>query len=127
MTAGNAHGPNARGLDAPQDLRGNVLVIGFGRIGQIASQAPPARAFDRQHALALVQAGVDDVIRETFDSALGRRAALAPGATPDEADALTADVRHRDAERHALETSGDRFAGRALLLGNVEHVAPPSH
>ena len=38
--------PEAKSLDgveAPQDLRGNVLIIGFGRVGQIASQGPLAR------------------------------------------------------------------------------------
>ena len=194
----------AQGLDTPENLRGSVLVIGFGRVGQIASQAPllmgasmsiidtdavlirafekhfanlkvyygdgarpeilhaagaaqarvimvcvndkevtnrivttvqhdcpqsklVVRAFDRQHAIDLVKMGVDDVIRETFDSALsvGHHAVRALGATEDEADALTAEVRRRDAERYALETTGDRFAGRAMLLGNVAHVPPP--
>lgn len=30
--------PSAEGLEAPQDLSGNVLLIGFGRVGQIVSQ-----------------------------------------------------------------------------------------
>ena len=31
------------GVERPHDLHGNVLIIGFGRVGQIASQAPLAR------------------------------------------------------------------------------------
>jgi hypothetical protein len=31
------------GVEAPQDLQGNVLIIGFGRVGQIASQGPLAK------------------------------------------------------------------------------------
>ncbi|MNH45396.1 hypothetical protein D3C79_1078250 [compost metagenome] len=47
---------------------------------------------------------------------------LALGATEDEADAITAQVRIRDAERFELETSGGIFAGRALLLGNIDRI-----
>lgn len=190
------------GVEAPQDLQGNVLIIGFGRVGQIASQGPLAkgatlsiidndpdviqnaapygfkvyygdgarldvlhaagaqharailicvndgaaatrivenvrracpqtqvivRAFDREHALELVQRDADHVVRETFESALvmGRRAVLALGATDQEADALIDEVRARDAERFALETAGGTFAGRALVLGNIERIDPP--
>ncbi|MCA0175874.1 MAG: monovalent cation:proton antiporter-2 (CPA2) family protein [Proteobacteria bacterium] len=31
--------PDVSGLEAPEDLKGNVLVIGFGRMGQISTQA----------------------------------------------------------------------------------------
>ncbi len=192
------------GVEAPQDLRGNVLIIGFGRVGQIASQGPLARgaelsiidndpdvvrnaarygfkvyfgdgaradvlraagarharvilvcvddqaaatrivenarrecprtrlvvrAFDREHALALVRLDADHVIRETFEAAMlmGRQAVLALGATDQEADDLDAEVRGRDTERFALETAGGTFAGRALLLGNIERIDPPRH
>ncbi len=174
------------GVEAPQDLQGNALIIGFGRVGQIASQGPLARgaelsiidndpdvvrnaarygfkvyfgdgarvilvcvddqaaatrivenarrecphtrlvmrAFDREHALALVRLDADYVVRETFEAALlmGRHAVLALGATDQEAE-----VRGRDTERFALETAGGTFAGRALLLGNIERIDPPRH
>ena len=190
------------GVEAPHDLTSSVLVIGFGRVGQIASQGPLARgaelsiidndpdmirgatpygfkvhygdgaradvlhaagahlaqailvcvddkaaatrivenarrecpqsrlivrAFDREHALELVKLGADTVIRETFESALqmGRAATQALGASDLEADELTDEVRRRDAERFALETAGGLFAGRALVLGNVDYIAPP--
>ena len=192
------------GVEAPRNLQGEVLIIGFGRVGQIASQAPLAkgaqlsiidndpdvirnarpygfkvyygdgaradvlhaagahharaiivcvndqdaatrivenarrecpqsklivRAFDRQHALALVQHDADVVVRETFESALrmGHQTALALGASDLEADELTAAVRARDAERFATETAGGTFAGRALLLGNIDYIEPPHH
>lgn len=85
------------------------------------------RAFDREHALELVKLGADTVIRETFESALqmGRAATQALGASDLEADELTDEVRRRDAERFALETAGGLFAGRALVLGNVDYIAPP--
>jgi glutathione-regulated potassium-efflux system ancillary protein KefC/glutathione-regulated potassium-efflux system protein KefB len=192
------------GVETAHELRGNVLVIGFGRVGQIASQAPLARgaqlsiidnstdmirgaepygfkvyygdgartdvlhaagahhaqaivvcvddkatttrivenikrecpqsqlvvrAFDRQHALELLRLGADTVVRETFESALlmGRAAALALGATELEADDLTERVRALDAERLALESAGGDFAGRALVMGNIDYIAPPRH
>ncbi|WP_423454072.1 monovalent cation:proton antiporter-2 (CPA2) family protein [Ottowia sp. VDI28] len=192
------------GVEEPHDLQGNVLIIGFGRVGQIASQGPLAkgatisiidndpdvirnaalygfkvyfgdgaradvlhaagaehvgvilvcvndkaaatrivenarhecpqaklvvRAFDREHALELVQADADYVVRETFESALqmGRQAVLALGATDEEAKELESQVRSRDTERFALETAGGTFAGRALLLGNIERIDPPRH
>jgi glutathione-regulated potassium-efflux system protein KefB len=190
------------GVERPHDLHGNVLIIGFGRVGQIASQAPLARgaqitiidhdpdviraaepygfkiyygdgaradvlhaagathaaaivicvddphaatrivenarrecpgvkliarAIDRQHALELVKANVDFQMRETFDCGLrlGREAVRVLGATEQEADEISDGVRQRDAERFALEVAGKPFAGRALLLGNIDHVAPP--
>lgn len=192
------------GVEAAHNLHGNVLIIGFGRVGQIASQAPLAqgaklsiididpeviravepygfkvyygdgarsdilhaagahharaiiicvddkkaatrivesarrncpnvkllvRAFDREHALELVKHDADYVVRETFESALllGRQALLAIGASEMEADVLVEQVRNRDAERFALETSGGLFAGRALVLGNIERIDPPKH
>lgn len=201
---GRADAVRLDGVEAPRDLQGNVLIIGFGRVGQIATQGPLAkgaqlsiidndpdviraaepygfkvyygdgaradvlraagahraraivvcvndkdaatrivenarrecpqvklivRAFDREHALELVQKDADHVVRETLESALlmGRQAVLALGATEDEADALTEQVRSRDAERFALETAGATFAGRALVLGNIERIDPPRH
>ncbi|RCW68192.1 monovalent cation:proton antiporter-2 (CPA2) family protein [Pseudorhodoferax soli] len=195
-------GPRAtvsmEGAEAAQDRQASVLVIGFGRVGQIASQGVVARgasltvidndtqvirdaqsylgfkvyygdgaradvlhaagahsasailvcvddkaaatriaesakaecpharvlvrAFDREHALDLVKAGgADYVVRETFESAmlLGREAVLATGATPEEADAVMADLRRLDGERFDLEVAGDAFAGRALVLGHL--------
>lgn len=198
-----AEAPSLDGVDTPHDLHGNVLIIGFGRVGQIASQAPLARgatlsvidldteviqtaarylnfkvyygdgarpevlhaagahhadviivcvdkpeaatriaenvrsqcpnarlvvrAFDREHALALVKMDVDTVVRETFDAALrmGHEAVRAMGASDIEAQEITEDVRRRDAERFALEIAGKPFAGRALVLGNIDHIEPP--
>src|SRR5690606_13618327 len=87
------------------------------------------RAYDRQHALELVQHDADHVVRETFESALlmSRQAVLALGATDDEANDVLDQMRDRDAERFALETAGGTFAGRALVLGNIERIDPPRH
>lgn len=79
-----------------------------------------ARAFDREHALALVKAGADFQIRETLESAfvLGREALLTLGDDPDVVDEVMASFRGRDMERFEMECVGGIFAGRDLLLGN---------
>lgn len=192
--------PSMEGVDAARDLRGSVLLIGFGRVGQIVSQpllarghslsiidtdaqairdagefgfkvwygdgtrldilhaagagearliiaaaGDPAavtkiaelakhefplvpvlaRAFDRQHALELVKAGVDFQIRETFESALvlGREALLRLGDSPDAVAELIDDIRGRDMERFAMECVGGIHAGRDMLHGNAKDPA----
>jgi glutathione-regulated potassium-efflux system protein KefB len=189
------------GVEEAQDLHGSVLVIGFGRFGQVASQSLLARgidvsiidtdtemirsaaefgfkvyygdgtrldvlhaagasearailvcvdkrdvadrivdivktdfpwakllvrSYDREHALKLVAAGVDVQIRETFESALlfGETALRELGVSQDEAAETAADIRRRDAERFALETTGGLLAGRDLLHGNAPKPVP---
>lgn len=79
-----------------------------------------ARAFDRQHALALVKAGVDWQLRETFESALamGREALVRLGDAPDDADGLMADIRGRDVTRFQMECVDGLRAGTVMLHGN---------
>lgn len=187
--------PSLEGIEAAKDLRARVLMIGFGRMGQIISQpliarghsisiveidpqtirdadefgfkiwygdgarldilhaagaaeasliiAVPgdkaattrivemikhefplvpviARAFDREHALELVEVGVDFQIRETLESAfaLGREALAHLGDDPAEIDEVMDEIRGRDSERFAMECVGGIFAGRDLLLSN---------
>ena len=84
------------------------------------------RSFDRGHALELVEAGVDFQIRETFESALefGEAALRELGVPDDEAAETAEDIRRRDAERFALETTGGLLAGRDLLHGNAPKPVP---
>ncbi len=79
-----------------------------------------ARAFDREHARELVEAGADYQLRETLESAfaLGREALLQLGDDPDEVNEVMAEIRGRDMERFEMECVGGIFAGRDLLLGN---------
>jgi glutathione-regulated potassium-efflux system protein KefB len=199
-----ATAPSAANAEAPNGLRGNVLVIGFGRVGQIASQfffarghevsiidndvemieaarefdfkvyygdgarldilhaagaehvkvivvcidnaaaatrivelikaefahVPVlARAFDRWHEVALINAGADFHLRETFESALklGARALETLGASAEEIAAIDAEVRKRDAQRLELELVGGRYAGRAFFNAKrSEQDAPGS-
>lgn len=81
-----------------------------------------ARAFDREHAVALTKAGADHQIRETLESALklGAEALRRLGDSPEEVEDVMASVRARDAERFALELAGGVRAGVGLILGNKD-------
>jgi glutathione-regulated potassium-efflux system protein KefB len=194
-------GASMDGIDAADDLKGTVLIIGFGRVGQVMSQlllargvdvaiididtdmirsaedfgfkvyygdgtrldvlhasgAATARAigvcvdkqdaadkivelaqaefpnatllvrsFDREHALKLIQKGVDSQMRETFESALvlGGMALKAVGASEAEAAEIAADIRRRDEERFKLEVVGGLAAGAKLLHSNKMKPTP---
>jgi glutathione-regulated potassium-efflux system protein KefB len=84
-----------------------------------------ARAWDRAHSLELIKEGVDHQMRETFHSALelGGQTLAVLGAEPDEIAEIAEGVRKRDAERLALQTTGDIYSGRSLIIGNAEHIA----
>ena len=87
-----------------------------------------ARAFDREHAIALIQAGVDFQIRETFESALalGEEALNIMGVDADERLRLIADIRRRDAERLAIQTTEGIYAGNTLMHRNAAQTGNAS-
>ncbi len=193
--------PSMDGVEEPDGLEGRVLMIGFGRFGQVVSQSLLARgievsiidrdtemirsaaefgfkiyygdgtrldmlhaagadkaeaicvciddrraadhivelckaefpltrlfvrAYDREHVLRLVKHDVDLVVRETFESAMafGERALVGLGVPEIEAAEIAADIRRRDAERVALESTGGLLAGAGLLLGNAPKPTP---
>jgi glutathione-regulated potassium-efflux system protein KefB len=86
-----------------------------------------ARAFDRGHAIELIQAGVDYEVRELLESALtfGGQVAQRLGATAEEADEVVQGVRDRDRQRFELQMTGDgsMVVGRGLLISNAEEQA----
>lgn len=84
-----------------------------------------ARAYDREHAIELVKAGVDFQMRETLQSAfaIGREALLHLGEDPDEVDTIMEEIRTRDANRFALECADGLLAGRVLIHGNLDTMA----
>ncbi|MCF3639924.1 monovalent cation:proton antiporter-2 (CPA2) family protein [Rhizobium sp. TRM95111] len=97
------------------------------KIAEIAREEFPlvpimARAFDREHAIDLVHAGVGFHIRETFESALrfGEETLLVLGEEAELAAQLIADFREVDRERFALEVVGGIYAGRQLVRGNAQ-------
>lgn len=183
-------------LDVADDLRANILMIGFGRFGQIVSQPLFAngcsislidtdteairesmafgfkiyygdgtrldilhaagahkakliivatddraatlrivellkaefphtpvlsRAFDREHALELIHAGVDYQMRETFESALtlAEEALRRMQVTDDAIADIMAETRRRDQERLDIEICDGVYATRHMIQGNV--------
>ncbi|MDM8346413.1 monovalent cation:proton antiporter-2 (CPA2) family protein [Pseudochrobactrum sp. sp1633] len=80
-----------------------------------------ARAFDREHAIELIHAGVEYQIRETFESALalGEKALEILDVEEDERVRVMEDVRRRDSDRLAIEITGGIYAARDLIHGNA--------
>lgn len=85
-----------------------------------------ARAYDRGHALKLIDLGADFQLRETVESALvfGEAALRQLGVADDAAAAVAADIRRRDTDRLALQSLDDLYAGKDLLANNTLHAAP---
>ena len=84
------------------------------------------RAYDRGHAIRLVQAGVEYQLRETFESALvfGEQVLIDLGFTGDQARETIEDVRRRDDERFSLQLVEGIQAGRSLMRGNIATTRP---
>jgi len=84
------------------------------------------RAYDRGHALELVEAEVDYHLRETSESAFvfGQQALEFLGLPQPEAEATVADIRRRDAERFSLELASGIYAGTDLIHGNAPKEKP---
>ncbi|HYC97399.1 monovalent cation:proton antiporter-2 (CPA2) family protein [Brevundimonas sp.] len=84
------------------------------------------RAYDRGHAIRLVQAGVEYQLRETFESALvfGEQVLIDLGFTGEQARETIADVRRRDEERLSLQLVEGIQAGRSLMRGNIATTRP---
>lgn len=88
------------------------------------------RSWDRAHTLELLAKGVDYELRDTYESALafGAHTLRSIGIAADEADQVVADVRRRDAERLAVQLSGDAVAGVAATKPaevKPEPLSPP--
>lgn len=75
------------------------------------------RSYDRGHAIALRQLGVDGELRETFESAIrfGGMGLAALGVQELDIEELTSDIRRRDEERLALQVHGGMMAGNDRL------------
>jgi glutathione-regulated potassium-efflux system protein KefB len=86
------------------------------------------KAYDRGHALDLYRAGVEKVVRETFESALllGRMGLEAVGIDPERAAEIEEDVRRRDAQRLELQRVEGITAGRHLAYTNKPIPEPLS-
>jgi glutathione-regulated potassium-efflux system protein KefB len=92
------------------------------RIAMLANEQFPTarvlvRAYDRGHAIALRQIGVDGELRETFESAIrfGGMGLAALGVSDIEIEDITADIRSRDEDRLILQVHGGELAGTDKL------------
>ncbi|WP_284178324.1 monovalent cation:proton antiporter-2 (CPA2) family protein [Rhabdaerophilum sp. SD176] len=93
-------------------------------IAEMAVRAFPqaklvVRAYDRVHALDLMERGVRNPIRETFEGALsfGRTALMALGLSEDESEAIREDIRRRDVQRLLRQRDEGILGGTDLLIG----------
>jgi len=86
------------------------------------------RAFDREHALELVRAGVDYQLREVLHSAVafGRETLKQLGVPDEEAEEVMEEVVRNDRERFAMQVVGGIYAGRQLIRGNLAAVTGKS-
>jgi glutathione-regulated potassium-efflux system protein KefB len=84
------------------------------------------RAYDRGHAIRLVQAGVEYQLRETFESALvfGYQVLIDLGFTHEQAQETLEDVRRRDEDRLAIQMVEGITGGRSLMRGNIRTTKP---
>jgi glutathione-regulated potassium-efflux system protein KefB len=84
------------------------------------------RAFDRGHALRLINAGVEYQLREVLESAIvfGRKVLVDLGVEEDEADEIIQEVRQRDEQRLEMQIAGGLRAGLSLMRGNVATTQP---
>ncbi|MDY6922558.1 MAG: monovalent cation:proton antiporter-2 (CPA2) family protein [Pseudomonadota bacterium] len=84
------------------------------------------RAYDRGHAIRLIQAGVEYQIRETFESALvfGEQVLIDLGFSADEARDSIEDVRRRDDQRLSIQLVEGITGGRSLMRGNIATTRP---
>ncbi|NPC82685.1 potassium transporter, partial [Pyxidicoccus fallax] len=76
------------------------------------------RAYDRGHALELLEKGAHFQMRETFESAIafGRAALVGLGLPPERVAEVEEDIRQRDRDRFALQQQGhDASAGNDRL------------
>lgn len=85
-----------------------------------------ARAYDRGHAIELIQSGVEYQHRELFDSALtfGGEAIRMLGADEQQIDEVVEGVRDRDQQRFEMQLNGEDWrSGGKLLLSNAREQA----
>jgi monovalent cation:proton antiporter-2 (CPA2) family protein len=76
-----------------------------------------ARAYDRGHALELLERGADYQMRETYESAIvfGRAALEGLELEAERITEIESDFRMRDRERFVLQQQGDTYAGTQHL------------
>jgi voltage-gated potassium channel Kch len=87
--------------------------------GEFRQAESYVRAYDRLHAIALMNQEVDYQLRETFESAIAFGRAALEGLGFEAAAALAAseDVRKRDIARLVMQKAGGFMGGADLIIG----------
>lgn len=87
-----------------------------------------ARAADRRHSIALIRAGADVQVRETFESAilLGATALGKLGTSTEQIADIMTRIRERDRQRLELELVNGIDAGKAFFSGKREQPKAPA-
>jgi glutathione-regulated potassium-efflux system protein KefB len=87
-----------------------------------------ARAFDRIHAMELLEEGVHYQMRETFESAVafGRAALLELGIAQERVEEVEQEVRRRDHERFVMQQQARRDGRDLATLPKPEPFTLPN-
>ncbi len=109
--------PSMEDVDLAEGLSGNVLIIGFGRFGQVVSQALLARGYD----VAIIDTDTD-MIRSAAEFGFkiyygdGRRADVLRASGAGEARVIAVCVDDRTAAKAIVELARHEFAQAKLLV-----------
>lgn len=121
-----AGAPNARLIVVAIDDRAACLKIVEIIKGEFPKIPVLARAYDREHAIQLVNSGVDWHIRETFESALslGEKALELLEPNVKARQQVMEDIRRRDLERLKVESTRGIHATHDLIWTNKNTRKP---
>jgi glutathione-regulated potassium-efflux system protein KefB len=109
--------PSLDGIERAENLHGNVLIIGFGRFGQVASQGLLARGFE----VAIIESDVE-MIRAASDFGFlvhygdGTRLDILHASGAGRADAVLICVDNRQAADHIVELMQSEFPLTKLFV-----------
>ena len=114
-------GSSMEGIDAARDLKGRILLVGFGRFGQIVSQTLLARGVD----LAVIDSDPDrirDAARFGFKVFFGdgTRLDTLRHSGADEAEAIVICVDDAPAALQMVELAGHEFSQAKLLVRSYD-------
>ncbi len=116
-TLSPATAPSMDGIEAARDLEGSVLIIGFGRFGQVVSQSLLARGFD----IAIIDTDTDQ-IRSAADFGFkiyygdGCRLDVLRASGAEQARLIAVCVDDRAAANRVVELARREFAHAKLLV-----------
>lgn len=109
--------PSMDGIEEADGLEGRVLIIGFGRFAQVASQGLLARGFDVsiiENDVGMIRAATDFGFKVYFGD--GRRLDILRASGADEAEAILVCVDDRDSADRIVELVRSEFPMTKLFV-----------